>query len=418
MLKLKHTFVALSFLSTILTSSAFAADSDFKTEWHFYGDAYYSHNFNKPAALPAASATSVSSASLPDAKNVYRYHDIYPNQFNLNLLEASMLVKSEEVSFLADLDFGTFADLNTAAGSVSGSSRTVDEVSKHIGQAVLTYRPAGSRFSFDIGKMYTHVGLETAKPKDNFNYSRSILFSYGIPLWHVGMRAGYDLMPEKLQLNLYLYNAWNSFYDNNHSKTFGAQLKFTPSANVLLAYNYISGAERTDSQRDKKTVHNLVTSWGFMDRWTLATDWIYGEEEGVIINSRRSKPVWYAGQAAIKWACSDRTYVSPRYEVYRDQHGHTLSNGPHTLKTATLTVGHMLSKGLELRAEGRWDTSNRRPFTKGLKTAKEQNTGLVGLFVYFSRSFEKKGARPVWPAPFFITQILLSVRVQALERSL
>lgn len=362
---------------------AFAAESKPSIDWHLYADGYYSHNFNRPSAVVPPNGGSLSSSSLPDAKNLYRYYDTYPNQFTLNLVELSVNAKMEEVSFLADFDFGPFADLNTATGSTSTNNRAMDEVSKHVGQAVISYRKEGSAFFFDAGKMYSHIGLETVKAKDNFNYSRTVLFSYGMPFWHTGLRVGYDIAPEKLQASLFVYNGWNSIYDNNHEKTLGGQVKYIPNPSLTILYNYIGGAERTDSQTDRKTVHEVNGSWTVSSSLTLAADALWGMERNVQVNSWATNAQWYGGLIAAKYLLNEISFLSPRFEIFRDQHGYILSAAPQSIKSATLTYGRTLAKGLDLRTEGRWDSSSQKPFSKGLAAKNSQTTLLAALlFTY------------------------------------
>lgn len=359
----------------------FTAEAAPSLEWHVYADGYYSHNFNRPAALTVPNASSVSSAAIPDGKNTYRYYDANHNQFSLSLLELSLLAKQGEVSLLADLDFGPFVDMNAASSSASG--KAVDEVSKHIGQAVIAYRPEGSRFFLEAGKMYSHIGAETVKAKDNWNYSRTLLFSYGMPFWHTGLRLGYDLVPGQWQASLYAYNGWNSIYDNNHSKSIGAQLKYTPSQALAIAYNFLGGPERPENESEWKTVHELNALFTASESLSVMADLLTGSEKGVTINSRKADAKWYGGLLGVKYSLDDRSYLSPRFEIYRDQHGYTLGSGPQTIKSGTLTYGRNLTPGLDFRAEGRWDSSSRNPFTKGLTSKDSQTTLLAALlFTY------------------------------------
>ena len=370
-----------SIILALFSVTAHAEEAKPSLEWHLFGDTYYSYNFNQPAPVAAPNATSVNTAAIPSGQNTYRYYDTFHNQMSLSLAELSVLAKQGEASFLADLDFGTFADLNAASTGAGGKS--VDEVSKHVGQAVVSYKPEGSRFSFDFGKMYSHVGAETVKSKDNFNYSRTVLFSYSMPFWHTGIHVGYDIIPDKLQGSFYVYNGWNSIYDNNKSKSVGAQLKYTPSSLVTVAYNYLGGPERSDSEKDWKTLHEVNTAWNFGDRWAAITDLLYGQEKNVSIGTTRANATWYGGFAALKYNLSDRSYLSPRFELFRDQHGYILSGGPQTIKSGTLTYGYSLCRGLDLRTEGRWDSSTQKPFSKGLVAKNSQTTLLAALlFTY------------------------------------
>ncbi len=344
-------------------------------------DGYYSYNFNNPKQTVGLSAASISSAEIPPANNTYRYYDTYHNQFTPSLAELTVKASFREVSLLTDFDFGPFADLNASASSPTGA--VIDESSKNIGQAVLTYKPSNSKFTFDVGKMYSHLGVETVKSKDNFNYSRSILFSYAIPFWHTGIHIGYDVVPGKFQTSLYVYNGWNSQYDTNRSKTVGVQLRYTPSDKTAIAYNFIGGPERVDSESDWKAVHEINATFLFTDSTSLIADAVYGSEENVSIGGSRTRVQWYGGLIGLRHQYSEQSYLSTRLEIYRDNDGYTLGGMPQTINSVTITCGHELSPGLETRIEARGDFSSESTFVADSGTSRSQATLLVaGLFKF------------------------------------
>lgn len=375
------TTKTIIFCLCILPSVALSQATRPEISFNGYIDAFYSYNFNRPQPVTAPNASSIPGASLQAGNNTYRYYDIYHNQLSLSLAEISVQAKYEEVTGLFDLDFGSFADLNASASSPSGT--VVDESSKHIGQAIISYRPKGSRLFFDTGKMYSHLGVETVKAKDNFNYSRSILFSYGMPFWNTGIRIGYDAVPEKFQTSLYVYNGWNTINDTNESKTLGLQLKYTPSSPLTLIYNFIGGPERPLEESDWKSVHEVNASYTINETWSLLADLIYGSEKNVTVSSSQVDAKWYGALVALKYLLSPTSFLSPRLEYYRDNDGYTLGGLPQSIQSFTLTYGTELTKGLEFRAEGRGDFSNESSFQSKKGTEKSQTTALVAMLFKF-----------------------------------
>lgn len=332
-------------------------------------DGYYSFNFNSPPPVTTG-------ATLPPANNTYRYYDAYHNQFTVNLAELTVKAAMKEVSFVVDLDFGPFADLNAGG----------EESSKHIGQAVLSYRPADSRFSFDVGKMYSHLGVETVKSKDNFNYSRSILFSYAIPFWHTGIRVGYDVIPGKFQTSFYVYNGWNTQFDNNRSKTVGAQLKYTPTSETTLIYNFLGGPERSDSESDWRTIHEVNFAQTISSSFALICDLIYGIEENAPVGSSHIRAQWYGALMGLRYQLNERSYLSPRYEIYRDNEGYNLGGGvAQTINSVTLTYGRTVAQNIETRLEARSDFSSASTFASSSAsgTSTSQTTLMVAALIGF-----------------------------------
>jgi hypothetical protein len=220
-------------------------------------DGYYSYNLNQPLSV-----TPIATPYLITPNTNIRGYDFYHNNIALNVAEISVKKKGTEISFTADLDFGPQADFNAASlvlnASAGPSIGSVDPVSKVLGQAFLTYTPLWApNLTVDFGKMSTHLGYESWKSKDNWQYSRSTLFIFGKPLWHTGLHVGYSLMPKTFMLSAYVYNSWNSIYENNSSKTLGAQLKWTPSEAFAFAYNYIGGPEQAANDLNLRVVRPI-----------------------------------------------------------------------------------------------------------------------------------------------------------------
>jgi hypothetical protein len=348
-------------------------EADVKSiEFSGYLDGYYAYNFNKNTQVSNISNTSSATAAMPLGNTSFRAYDVYQNQLALSLAELTIKGRLNDFSALLDLDFGPFADNNARQSDV------VDEVSKHLGQAIVSYRAEGSRWSFDFGKMYTHLGLEVAKAKDNWQYSRSILYTYGLPFWHTGARVGYDIIPDTLTASTFLYNGWNSIYDNNNSKTLGFQLKAT-IANITAVYNLISGPERAQNERDDKTLHELNITWSGISNFSLAADFLTGSERRAVTDSigRLNDAKWSGASLAAKWTFGrdNKFYISPRYEIFRDDSGYLLTSRiSQTLKSTTLTLAHAPRQGIDLRVEYRHDKSNKKTFREGINKPEDDQS--------------------------------------------
>ena len=135
-------------------------------------DGYYSYNNNKV-----------------DMFTQGRAFDVRHNAFSLQLAKLTLQKansKDSPLGFRVDLGLGETVD---RVISVSDSSR--NDATKHVLQAYASYvAPLGSGLTIDFGKFYTPIGAEVIETKDNFNYSRGLLFTYG-PYYHTGFRAKY-----------------------------------------------------------------------------------------------------------------------------------------------------------------------------------------------------------------------------------
>ena len=101
--------------------------------------------------------------------------------------------------------------------------------------------PVGAGLSVDAGKFVTHMGFETISAKDNYNYSRSYLFAWAIPYYHIGLWLIRPL--EQLTIGANVSNGWNADVNAN-SKTFGATVAYRPGPAVTLTANWIGGPEQ------------------------------------------------------------------------------------------------------------------------------------------------------------------------------
>ena len=356
-------------------------------------DGYYMYNFNRPKNYTLPNNQSFAESGNPPGNTLYRSYDIYHNQFTLALLELSLKAEKDELKFKADFDFGPNAEINSIVSShlpddgefARQDTGTVDTALKHVGQAVITYRPKNSRFTFEFGKMPSHLGLESVKTSENFNYSRTLMSTNGMPGVLVGIKAGYEVFPEALDASIYLYNGWEGNYDSNHSKTPGLQLNWTPAKAVSISYNLIAGPERPNSEVDYRILNEICALWEPEGTWSFGSDFLYGQEKNALdtLSASRGNAQWYGGMFTLKLKLNATNYISPRFELYRDQSGYTLDGPPQTLQSYTLTYGKIFTKQLEVRSEFRTDRSNKEVFPTGKDNNRNQSTLLAAALLNF-----------------------------------
>jgi hypothetical protein len=348
-------------------------------------DGYYSYNFNKPKAIDPEGQH-----PLITPTNNLRAYDFYHNNIAINVGEITIKKKGEEGSFTADLDVGPQSDYNAAGNglmlSESGGPQVhgVDEVSKTFGQLYLTYTPLWApHFILDVGKMATHLGAEDWKSKENWQYSRSVIFTMGLPRWYMGVHLGYELVPEKLQLGGFLYNSINSIYEANATKSLGLQLKYKLSPRFHIAYNFLAGPEEPDNDTYFKTFHEVNFSWDVTPSFAVIGEGLYGrQDQALLVDESRANTVWMGAYLAVKYNFTHKFSVSPRFEVYKDTMGGNLGGGPQSLYSATWTNSYFITQGLETRLEVRQDiSSSPKRFITGQGLSNQQGTVALA-FIY------------------------------------
>jgi hypothetical protein len=334
-------------------------------------DGYYSFNNNKV-----------------DMGAQGRAFDVRHNAFSLQLAKLTLQKansKDSPLGFRVDLGLGETVD---RVISVSDSIR--NDATKHALQAYASYvAPIGGGLAIDFGKFYTPVGAEVIETKDNFNYSRGLLFTYG-PYYHAGFRAKYAFN-EKVALTGFAVNGWDNVFENNVSenagKTVGFQLGLTPSKKFALTQTYLAGPEAPlanapdISARDNwRHVADTVVSVYATDKLTLMGNFVYGSDadnDGV-------RGHWTGFAGYFKYAFNNRFAFSPRFEVFNDKDG--LRTGvAQTVKDITLTQELKLSGAFITRFEYRRDFSNQNFFTNSAGVAKDnQNTFILGISYFFT----------------------------------
>lgn len=343
-------------ISVVAEESSFANKNGLQIGGYF--DLYYLYNFNKPAPVTSPDA---SHPAMPAPNNQYRVFDIYHDNIDVALAEVTLQKKQDDVTFSIALDFGHNADVLSPN----------DEVSKHITQAYLSYQPHQlPQLTLVAGKMLTHMGLEVPRAKDNWNYSRSLLFGYAFPFWHTGVGAKYAFLDGKLTAAAYLYNNTQGLYATNRSKTIGAQLQYAPNQDLTLTYNFLSGPEADASGNTRtRAVHELIGKYQIAENWAIAADGAFGTLRRFYADGRPG--TWLSGFVALKWT-NGFFSLSPRFEMYVDKSGATIQVAginttavPQRIDSETLTASFACGKGLETRLEFRHDHSTADVFSNG-----------------------------------------------------
>ncbi len=330
-------------------------------------DGYYSYNNNKV-----------------DMFTQGRAFDVRHNAFSLQMGKISLEKKNSvdsPLGFRIDLAAGETVDRII---SVSDSSR--NDATKHILQAYGSYVAPGG-LTIDFGKFYTPIGAEVVDTKDNFNYSRAWLFTYG-PYYHMGLRAKYAFN-DKVAVTGFLVNGWDNVFENNvkTGKTVGVSLGLTPTKKFALTQTFMSGPEAplanvpAVSARDNwRHIADTVATVYVTDKLTLLGNFVYGRD-GDNVGNRGS---WTGFAGYFKYAFTDKLAFSPRFEVLNDSDG--LRTGTaQTVKDITLTQEIKLANNFITRFEYRRDFSNQNFFTNSAGAARDnQNTFIIGLSYFFT----------------------------------
>ncbi len=360
--------ILLGSVSARATDST-ASNSEHAITWSGFVDAYYGWNFNQPS----------------NRMNQLRNFDIYENQFGLNLVQLTLREQPQPVGFHLDLGIGTANDivqglLNPLTGGTSPMTTTLDLVEQAYLSVVV---PIGSGLTVDVGKFATLMGYEVIATDGNWNYSRSLLFSWAVPYYHTGIRLTYPVK-KNLTATLYLVNGWNNVVENNRSKTVALGLNYSPSSATTITLNGISGFEQPDGVPYGKTdVGELIVTQQVGEELSLAADAVYGRERVAgVLN------IWKGVALYARYDLSEESDIALRGEVYYDPQGFTtgVTFPKATFKEITATYEYRPWSRLILMLEARDDFANGKTFLSAgspIPAKTSQPTLSLGAIVTF-----------------------------------
>jgi hypothetical protein len=252
------------------------------------------------------------------------------------------------------------------------------------------------------------MGAEVIESKDNWNYSRGLLFTYAIPFFHFGARAKYTFN-DKYSLTGFVLNGWNNIVDNNSGKTYGFSFASNPTKKVSYIINYLAGSETSngpsgnggfpatiDTEDFWRQTWDAVATYNPTAKLSLMANFDYGRGDRTPTSGSPffSTPVYWTGGAGYaKYALTANDYVAARYEYFEDHDGFTTATSIPFLHfhEVTATYQRTLASYLLARFEYRRDMSQFPVYETRIGTANaflnHQDTVSLGLiFLFDSRN--------------------------------
>jgi len=312
--------------------------------------------------------------------NDLRNFDVKANQCSLNLAKITLQHDPDPMGFRIDLGFGRAFDM-------IHSTEQAPNIFRYLEQAYVSFKPPkGKGFQVDFGKFVTSAGAEVIETKDNWNYSRSILFSWAIPYYHFGVRTS---MPfgSHFTAGLQLINGWNNVEDNNAGKTVGVTAAAT-SKKVSWNVNYYAGPERATPLRGTRQLFDTTLMLNPIDKASFYINYDYGRERRKELDAALH---WTGVAGAARFQVTPIFALSPRVEWFSDPDAASIPVGTlpagirPKVKEFTMTGEFKAKEGILMRLEYRRDWSNANLFYHGNDpfSSKNQTTLVAGFVAFF-----------------------------------
>lgn len=334
-------------------------------------DGYYSYNANRPSDYANG-----------QINQLYNFND-KTDQFNLSAAKLTFNHDPDPVGARIDLIFGrTNTFINKAATNGKG-----DQLN-YIEQAFMSLKPPKAKgLEMDFGKFVTSAGAEVIESKDNWNYSRSLLFAYAVPYFHFGLRSSLPVSKTET-IGAQVVNGWNNVTKSNGGVTIGLT-----SAYVKPKYtwnlNYYTGPENTETQNGYR---NLIDSTLLLTpnaKFNAYLNYDYGQNrDGIVTTPHGSYGDmllyhWQGGAVAAREQVTGKQALAGRFEYYDDYQGYT-TGAAQDLKEFTGTYEYKWIEGLLARLEYRRDWSTVNFFTRGnTQAAVNAQSTVTAAFVAF-----------------------------------
>lgn len=325
-------------------------------------DTYYGYNFNQPKSQTSG----------------LRAFDGPSNQFALNLIEINLDKQPDAGN--SRLGFHLGVGFGQGMNAVNATEPAGLSFAQYLKEGSISYlAPVGKGLQVDVGKFVTPHGAEVIESKDNWNYSRGLLFLYAIPYYHYGARAKYTFS-NRYSLTGFLVNGWNDINDNNTGKTYGVTFAWNPTKKISLSQGYMAGPETAGTNAHWRQLSDTVLTYSPTTKLITTVNFDYGRGDCIVGVVR---PVFWTGIAGyVRYEFDPRYALAIRYEYFNDHYGF-ITGTPQHVQEFTGTFQRILAHHLITRLEYRHDSSNRPVFTKGTQPVLGQDTFTAGMVYTF-----------------------------------
>lgn len=332
-------------------------------DWTGFLDGYGSLNDNHPT-----------NAANDQSNDLYNFDD-RTDQFDLEAAKITLNRDPAPVGVHADLIFG-----RTNAFLHPDVAKYDDD---YLEQAYLAVKPPKAHGAeVDLGQFVTFAGAEVIEAKDNWNYSRSILFSWAIPYYHFGVRASAPVT-KTWTPGLQLVNGWNNTINNEGGPTGGfnstlTKLKYTWSADVYTGPEKSGGISMYRNLFDTTvllTPNTKLNAYINFDYGHNTTDAF--TVSGV--TTPEAKAHWQGVALAAREQFTATQAFAGRWEIFKDAGGFATGTS-QTLQEGTATYEHKWTSRFIGRVEYRHDWSDEDFFHKGTNSlVPAQSTLTLGM---------------------------------------
>lgn len=332
--------------------------------WHFawfditgFADGYYTWNDNHPTG-----------GANGESNDLYNFN-VNADQPSLSAVKLTLNHDPAPIGARIDMLYGDTQKLINPHGQL-----------EYVEQAFFSVKPPKAKgLEVDLGKWVTSAGAEVIEAKDNWNYSRSLLFAWAIPYWHMGIRSSMPVSKVDT-VGVQVVNGWNNIKNNVGGPTVGltnALVKPKYTWNV----NFYTGPNNTDAQHAYRNLIDTTVLLTPTSKFNAYINYDFGRNSNSIYHGSGDNIAsnWQGVAIAARQQITSKVAAAARVEVFDDAKGYA-TGAAQTLKEFTGTYEYHWKIGLISRAEYRHDWSDAAFFHKSTTSMVDsQSTITIGL---------------------------------------
>ena len=328
-------------------------------------DVYAIHNFNDPASR----------------LNQLREFD-FRDRASLEVLRVTLAVRPRPIGFRLDAGVGNTADVFEQQDPAAASHPRLARATSFVGQAFVTaVLPFERPVEVDVGKFGTPVGLEDNESLPNWNYSRSLLYSWAEPTLHTGVRATCQVA-NTVAASLFWVNGWNAgVVDGSGMRTFAAAATWKPADQIEVAVVDMAGLEHPPTELTAPlSFRNILDAYVVLEPWSGVSFALTAD----LGNDRAGGGVHWWGTAWYARLQTSRSFAATlRGELLSDPDGFVTGTRQSVaaLTTTAEARGRVGRLRLVVRLEVRHDQSNADVFDAALPASRSHQDTITLAFM-------------------------------------
>lgn len=313
-----------------------------------------------------------------------RAFDVVPNGFTLHQAAMTLAYQPQGFGYLLNPILGQDAQFLAPYGFMPITEFDSETIAVDFTQAFIQYSKAP--VTFMLGRYLSTNGNESLNPTLDTNFSRSILY-YMTPYTFTGIRSLYTIT-DKVSMLVGVNNGPDNIRDWSRRKTIELGFNYSPSSVFSFAAIAYNGQERATSGTDYgplgiRTLVDLEVTINATDKLSFAANYDYAWQTTALLpNGSLGKAVWQGLAGYMNYKFTDKWSSSLRGEFFDDSNGYR-TGIRQNWREATVTLGYMPVKNLQIHAEVRRDFSNVNSFTNSSGVTTSNNNQSFALEAFY-----------------------------------